>query len=129
MLTQVQKGQPMHLATNMTRKEFLRNLALASSALLPGWSFAAATEGEAPGLPRVEPGALGMDARRLQLAYDLMERWTTGPNPAVPGASMLVGRHGKTVAPRRFGRQGPEADAEPIRNDAMFYMASVTKPL
>src|SRR5262249_17445429 len=27
-----------------------------------------------------------------------------------------------------FGKQGPEPDAAPIRKDAMFYMASVTKP-
>src|SRR5262249_28159334 len=39
------------------------------------------------------------------------------------------GRHGKAVAPRFFGRQGPEADAGPIRRDAMFYLASVTKPV
>lgn len=32
-------------------------------------------------------------------------------------------------APRFFGRQGPEPDAEPLRDDAMFYMASVTKPV
>ena len=58
-----------------------------------------------------------------------MEKWTTGPNAPVPGGAILVGRFGKTVAPRFFGRQGPEADAEPIRRDAMFYMASVTKPV
>src|SRR5262249_49813100 len=28
-----------------------------------------------------------------------------------------------------FGKQGPEADAEALRRDAMFYMASVTKPV
>src|SRR5262249_54510411 len=46
-----------------------------------------------------------------------------------PGAALLVGRSGKTVAPRFFGRQGPEADAGPLRHDALFYMASVTKPV
>jgi CubicO group peptidase (beta-lactamase class C family) len=58
-----------------------------------------------------------------------MEKWTTGPKAPVPGGAILVGRSGKTVAPRYFGRQGPEADAEPLRRDAMFYMASVTKPV
>jgi serine-type D-Ala-D-Ala carboxypeptidase len=47
----------------------------------------------------------------------------------VPGGAILVGRHGKVVAPRFFGRQGPEADAGPIRRDGMFYLASVTKPV
>ncbi len=58
-----------------------------------------------------------------------MEKWTTGANAPVPGGAILVGRFGRTLAPRFFGRQGPEPDAEPIRDDAMFYMASVTKPV
>ena len=82
-----------------------------------------------PACPQVKPEDIGIDPRRLQVAYDLMEKWTTGPNAPVPGGAILVGRSGKTVAPRFFGRQGPEADAEPIRRDAMFYMASVTKPV
>ena len=83
----------------------------------------------AHGLPQSKPEDIRIDPRRLQVAYDLMEKWTTGPNAPVPGGAILVGRFGKTVAPRFFGRQGPEADAEPIRRDAMFYMASVTKPV
>ena len=82
-----------------------------------------------PGLPQVQPSDIGIEPRRLQVAYDLLEKWTTGPKAPVPGAAILVGRGGKTLAPRFFGRQGPEPDAEPIRRDAMFYMASVTKPV
>ena len=82
-----------------------------------------------PALPQVKPEDIGIDPKRLQVAYDLMEKWTTGPKAPVPGGAILVGRAGKAVAPRFFGRQGPEADAEPIRRDAMFYMASVTKPV
>ena len=93
----------------------------------PGWS------GETPharaALPLADPLEIGIDAKRLQVAYDLMDQWTTGPNAPVPGGAILVGRSGKSLAPRFFGRQGPEADAEPIRRDAMFYMASVTKPV
>ncbi len=33
------------------------------------------------------------------------------------------------VAPRAFGKMGPEPDAEPIRDDALFLMASITKPV
>lgn len=80
-------------------------------------------------VPQAGPEDIGLDPRRLQAAYDLLEKWTAGPNAPVPGAAILVGRFGKTAAPRFFGRQGPEADAEPIRRDAMFYMASVTKPV
>src|SRR6185436_16771313 len=83
----------------------------------------------ASALPQVKPEAIQLDPRRLQFAYDLLEKWTTGPNAPVPGGAILVGRSGKTVAPRFFGRQGPEPDAGPIRRDAMFYMASITKPV
>jgi CubicO group peptidase (beta-lactamase class C family) len=78
-------------------------------------------------LPQVPPEDIQLDPRRLQVAYDLLEKWTTGSNAPVPGAAIVVGRFGKTVEPRFFGRQGPEPDGEPIRRDAMFYMASVTK--
>ena len=88
-----------------------------------------AATGAAGAVPEVKPNDLGIDAKRLQVAYDLLEKWTTGPDAPVPGAAVLVGRAGKALEPRYFGRQGPEPDAEPLRRDAMFYMASITKPL
>ena len=57
-------------------------------------------------LPQVKPEEIGIDPKRLQVAYDLLEKWTTGPNAPVPGAAMLVGRSGKTVAPRLFETLG-----------------------
>jgi hypothetical protein len=63
---------------------------------------------------------LGLDAERLQQAYKLVEEWTSGEDAPVPGAALVVGRHGKIVEPQFFGRQGPEKDAEPIRRDGMF---------
>jgi serine-type D-Ala-D-Ala carboxypeptidase len=81
------------------------------------------------GLPQVKSEEIGLNPKQLQVAYDLMEKWTTGKGAPVPGGAILVGRNGKVVAPRFFGRQGPEPDAGPIRRDAMFYLASVTKPV
>lgn len=72
---------------------------------------------------------LGMDEGRLQQAYALLDEWTGGDNPPVPGGAILVGRHGKIVEPHFSGRQGPEQDAEPIRRDGMFLLASITKPI
>jgi CubicO group peptidase (beta-lactamase class C family) len=97
---------------------------LAGSSLL-----ALGIPGHAAVLPQAKPEDIGIDPKRLQVAYDLLEKWTTGPNAPVPGGAILAGRAGKTVAPRFFGRQGPEADAGPLRRDAMFYMASITKPV
>ncbi|MFB3104757.1 MAG: serine hydrolase domain-containing protein, partial [Pseudomonadales bacterium] len=40
-----------------------------------------------------------------------------------------MGRHGKIVPPRFFGNQGPEPHAKPIREDGMFLLASISKPI
>lgn len=96
---------------------------------------AAAGEGlavaaRAPGLlPHAKPEDIGLDPKQLKVAFDLLDKWTAGKDAPVPGGAILVGRHGKVVAPRYFGRQGPEPDAPPIREDGMFLMASITKPL
>ena len=80
-------------------------------------------------LPHTKPNDIGIDARRLEVAYDLLTKWTAGPDAPIPGAALLVGRKGKVVPLRFFGRQGPEKDAPAIRKDAMFLMASITKPV
>lgn len=121
----------MSQRTELTRRELLRTAVVAGGTVLYHGALAGAAETpEAKAvLPQVKPEDIRLDPKRLQVAYDLMEKWTSGPNAPVPGGAILVGRSGKTVAPRFFGRQGPEADAGPIRRDAMFYMASVTKPV
>lgn len=120
----------MNLRPDPTRRELLLT-ALAAGGGLASRSRGGAdpTPAKSAGLPQAKPEDIGIDPRRLQAAYDLLEKWTTGPNAPVPGAAILVGRAGKAVPVRFFGRQGPEADAGPIRRDAMFYMASVTKPV
>ncbi|HWA99519.1 MAG TPA: serine hydrolase domain-containing protein [Pirellulales bacterium] len=78
-------------------------------------------------LPVASADELGIAFDRLQRAYDLLDQWTRSGE--VPGGAIVVGRQGKMLAPRFFGRMGPEADAAPIRDDAMFLMASITKPI
>src|SRR4051812_33061811 len=80
-------------------------------------------------LPKATPAELNLDERRLRSAYDRLEEWTSGKAPAIPGGVVLVGRDGKTLEPRFFGRQGPEADAAAIRRDGIFLLASITKPV
>lgn len=82
-----------------------------------------------PHLPIARPEAIGIDAERLEFAHNLLESWTSGDNPPIPGAAMIVGRHGEVIEPRYFGKQGPEAGAPAIRRDGLFLMASITKPL
>ncbi len=80
-------------------------------------------------LPVAAAKSLDLDETRLEVAYDLLESWTRGADAPVPGGAILVGRRGKVVKPRFFGRQGAEPDAEPIREDGMFLLASISKPL
>lgn len=80
-------------------------------------------------LPSAQPEEIGIDSKRLARAYDLLTEYTTGKQPAMPGAALAVGRNGKLVPPRFFGKHGPAADAEPLRKDALFLLASITKPI
>ena len=81
-------------------------------------------------LPRATPEEIGLSSVRLDAAYRLLEEWTRDDEPErIPGAAIIVGRHGRTIAPRFFGRQGPAADDPPIRDDGIFLLASITKPI
>ena len=82
-----------------------------------------------PGLPLAKAEEIGFDAARLQVAFDLLAHWTEGPDAAIPGGALLVGRNGRAVEPQFFGRHGPEPDAGPIRRDGAFLLASISKPV
>lgn len=80
-----------------------------------------------PYLPIAKPDEIGFDPARLARAYELLDLWTRSGE--VPGGALTVGRHGRIVEPRFFGRMGPEPDAARIRSDAVFLTASITKPI
>lgn len=85
-------------------------------------------------IPFAKPQEIGLDADRLNAAYNLLRKWTSvgergDVKPPIPGGMILVGRKGKITEPRFFGKQGPEANAEAIRRDGMFLLASISKPL
>jgi CubicO group peptidase (beta-lactamase class C family) len=77
-------------------------------------------------LPLVEPERIGLDPSRLQRAYELLVRWTDSGE--LPAAALCVGRRAGVVAPRVFGRRSP-AGREPAQPDALFLLASITKPV
>jgi CubicO group peptidase (beta-lactamase class C family) len=78
------------------------------------------------GLPLSQPETMGFDPARLQRAYDLLQTWIDADK--VPAAGMCIGRKGVMLEPRLVGRQRPDAEA-PLRKDALFLVASVTKPI
>src|SRR5579864_1418506 len=72
------------------------------------------------------PEQIGLMPDRLQQAYDPLTKWTKSGK--IPAAALCVGRRGGVVEPRLFGRQSPHGDA-PLRKDALFLIASITKPV
>jgi CubicO group peptidase (beta-lactamase class C family) len=78
-------------------------------------------------LPIAKPQAIGIDSVRIQRAYDLLKHWCE--TDKVPAAGFCVGRKGQMLEPRFCGRQRPEAGAPPLRKDALFLVASITKPV
>src|SRR5947208_2311830 len=73
-----------------------------------------------------EAAEIGFEPTQVRRAEGLLEQWAaTG---AIPAAALCVGRHGRVITPRLFGRQRPDGD-EPIRPEALFLVASLTKPV
>src|SRR5262245_47828386 len=79
-----------------------------------------------PTLPVARPETIGFDPVRLQRAFDFLQRWADADK--VPAAALCVGRRGRMVEPRFFGRFHPDGKS-PLPKDALFLIASPTKPL
>lgn len=79
------------------------------------------------GLPDAPPDQLGLDAATLgridQAVARAVERKT------IPGAVVLVTRHGRVGYARAFGLRAVEPAPEPMTRDTIFDMASLTKPV
>jgi CubicO group peptidase (beta-lactamase class C family) len=78
-------------------------------------------------LPTASPADAGFDPARLKRAFDLLTKWAD--EDKLPGAGLCVGRRGKMIEPLLVGRQGPAKNAPAIRKDALFLVASITKPV
>jgi len=71
-----------------------------------------------PALPLASPEELHIDPAALGRAHDLLRRWVE--TDRIPAAGLCVGRNGRALPPRFFG---------PLRDDALFLVASITKPV
>jgi len=63
----------------------------------------------------------------LVRAYSDLEEATESGK--IPGAVILIARHGIPMGPRCFGRMRPEPNSPSIQPDTIFLVASVTKPV
>lgn len=64
---------------------------------------------------------------RLELAWKLLAEWTAAD--LLPAVAAVVGTARGVSATRSFGRQRVAADSPPLAADALFLIASPTKPL
>jgi CubicO group peptidase (beta-lactamase class C family) len=78
-------------------------------------------------VPMARPETIGFDPQRLRRAEELLARWVA--EDRLPAAALCVGRQGRIVEPRFFGRQQPDAGAPALASDALFLVASITKPV
>ena len=89
-------------------------------------AFTAPAQAQVRDLPRAKPEAVGMSSARLArikatLAADVEAK-------KIPGAVVLVARHGKVVMYDTVGKIDPAGSA-PMTKDAIFRIYSMTKPI
>jgi CubicO group peptidase (beta-lactamase class C family) len=77
-------------------------------------------------LPIASADSVGFSAERLDRMDGAMQAEIDAGHYA--GISVMVARHGELVKFRRYGRQRLESP-EPLREDAIFRIASMTKPI
>ena len=75
-------------------------------------------------LPGASPASVGFSPERLDRMDDAMQTEIDAGHYAA--ISVMVARHGKLVKFQRYGRQSLESH-EPLRDDAIFRIASMTK--
>ena len=73
------------------------------------------------------PEEAGLSRTRLERAYGLLAGWVEAGR--IPGAAIQVTKQGVWMPAMGFGRMAPASDAPPLPPDAIFLVASVTKPL
>jgi CubicO group peptidase (beta-lactamase class C family) len=77
-------------------------------------------------LPSASPASAGFSTERLDRLDDVIQQEIDAGHYA--GISVMVARHGKLVKFRRYGYQSL-GGSEPLREDAIFRIASMTKPI
>ena len=100
-----------------------RFVVLGTLLLLSKFSFA---QNEVAGIPVVRPESVGMSTERLARIDDVVKKYVDAD--LVAGAVTLVARKGQVVQFKTYGHMDAE-NTRPMRKDAMFRIASLTKPM
>jgi CubicO group peptidase (beta-lactamase class C family) len=80
---------------------------------------------QTPPLPEGKPQALGLSPSRLQRMSDALSREID--KGTIPGATIMVARHGQIGWFEALGRQSP--GSAPMTRDSIFRIFSMTKPI
>ena len=70
---------------------------------------------------------VGLDSSRFAHATRLLQQWCDSGE--IPAAALVVGHRGRVSQTLAFGRPYERPDAPPLRDDAIFLIASITKPI
>ena len=101
----------------------MRVKALLAAALL---CFMTAVTVEAQSLPSVRPEQVGLSSERLQRIMDMLK--ADVDKRVIPGAVVLVARHGKIAYFETVGVRDP-ATKVPMTKDSIFRIYSMSKPI
>ena len=110
------------MAHNKTGRVNVSMLAL----LLSIVTVSAAAAKPDPGMPTARASSVGMSADRLDRIGPAMQKYID--DGLVPGTVTIVARRGKVVHFEARGFMDAESD-KPMRTDAIFRIASMTKPI
>jgi len=80
-----------------------------------------------PKLSNVEPADVGMHAKRLAEIDRIVQEGLDKAN--MPGAVVLIGRHGGIAFRKAYGQKQLQPEKAPMTVDTVFDMASITKPM
>jgi CubicO group peptidase (beta-lactamase class C family) len=79
------------------------------------------------GLPHARPEQVGMSTERLSRLDELITQAVA--KGEIPGAVVLVMRHGHIVVHKAFGHSQLVPERKPMEKDMVFDLASITKPV
>jgi uncharacterized protein YbbC (DUF1343 family)/CubicO group peptidase (beta-lactamase class C family) len=82
-------------------------------------------QGIAAQLPQTAPAAAGISTERLSRINEAVE--AAIEKKELPGAVVVVGRHGRVVWRKAYGARVVEPQREPMTTDTIFDLASLTK--
>lgn len=106
----------------MTFHPFIRWALAPLAAALVGLSSTAGAQA----LPKASPESVGMSAERLRKITTVLQQEVS--ERKLPGAVVMVARHGKLVYAEAFGSLANAAKA-PMQLDSIFRLYSMTKPM